>query len=116
MKKIVCGPLALLLLAGAAFALTLIVSVTAAPYTEVAGSGVADGPTHLYLSILPSAEIHKPTTIVTVYEGHQAIWTGPAVAVKELKIKSYTADAFRRYTVEIRETDGITVTAQLFYD
>jgi len=116
MKRFAFAILALVLLASAALALTLIVSVTAAPYSEAGGSGTADGPSNLYITIVPSAEIAKPTTTITVYESGQVIWTGVAIAVNEKKIKTYADDAFRKYTVEIQETDGLTVRADLLHD
>jgi hypothetical protein len=114
--RILLGALSILLIAGVAYAATVFLTVTAPPFTEVAGSAAVDGPTHIYLSILPSAEIHHPTTRVTVYEGNAVIWSGHAFAIHKKLIKTYTADAYRRYTLEIAETDGITVTAKLLYD
>ena len=115
-RKMVCGAMAMLLVAGVAVAATLFLTVTALPYSEAGGGATVDGPSHLYLTISPSAEIHKPKSIVTVYEGGDEIWTGHAVAVSEKLIKSYSADAQRRYTLEIQEMDGTTIVGQLLYD
>ena len=82
-RKVVCGTMAMLLVAGIAVAATLFLTVTALPYSEAGGGATVDGPSYLYLTISPSAEIHKPKSTVTVYEGGDVIWSGPAVAVSE---------------------------------
>ena len=116
-KSIMAATLAsVFLFSAAAFAATVIFSVTAPPYSEVSASASASGVSSLYLTIEPSNEFVRPTSVVTVYEDEDVIWAGKAVAVSDLQIATYWADYTHDYTVEIEETDGIWITATLSFD
>ncbi len=116
-KSAFLGSMATILLFSASvFASSVFLTVAAAPHSEAGMSAEIDGVTNLYLNILPSAELHKPSTIVTVYEDDSVIWSGRAIAINGLKIAKYNADYVHNYTLEIQETDGIWVVAQLLAD